>query len=353
MNADFWRDRNALVTGHTGFIGSWLSLWLTSLGTRVTGLALDPPTQPSMFAACRIATQLADIRRDVRDLDGLSYDFRRALPDVIFHLAAQPLVRAGYADPIGTYATNVMGTANVLEAARRLDRPTAVVVFTSDKCYENVETDRPYVERDPLGGYDPYSSSKACAEIVTSAFRRSFESPGGGRIATVRAGNVIGGGDWAADRLLPDFVRAAGAQRSLSIRNPSAVRPWQHVLEPVRGCLQLAERLAEHGGQFAAAWNFGPDSDDAYTVEDVIRMAAQCWGAGAAWRTDESSHPHEAGLLRVDAGKAREHLGWQARWPLQRAVERTVSWYKAHLSGEDMKEVTLRQIAEYSEDSSG
>jgi CDP-glucose 4,6-dehydratase len=306
-----------------------------------------------MFAACRIATQLADVRRDIRDLAGLAHAFEQAQPDVIFHLAAQPLVRAGYADPIGTYGTNVMGTANVLEAVRRLDRPTAVVVFTSDKCYENLETDRPYVERDPLGGYDPYSSSKACAEIVASAFRRSFASQGTGRVATVRAGNVIGGGDWAADRLLPDLVRAASAHQPLAIRNPSAVRPWQHVLEPLRGCLLLAERLRQQGGRYADAWNLGPDSDDAFMVEEVVRMAARIWGADATWHSDDTAHPHEAGQLRVDASKAREHLGWQPRWPLSRAVERTIEWYKSFLSGEDMRELTLRQIAEYSETADG
>jgi CDP-glucose 4,6-dehydratase len=353
MKPGFWKDRRVLVTGHTGFIGSWLSLWLNSLGARTTGIALDPPTQPNMFGTCRVASRLIDVRMDVRDREGIAQEIEKAQPDLIFHLAAQPLVRAGYADPIGTYATNVMGTANVLDAARRLRQSPAVVIFTSDKCYENLETDRPYVERDPLGGHDPYSSSKACAEIVTSAFRRSFASQGTDRIATVRAGNVIGGGDWAADRLLPDFMRAVSSDQSLAIRNPSAVRPWQHVLEPLRGCLQLAEKLADEGGRFADAWNFGPDSGGACTVEEVIRLAALSWGPGATWQADRGPHPHEAGQLRVDAGKARERLGWQPRWPLQRAVDRTVAWYKADLSGQDMEEFTLRQIAEYSEIVSG
>lgn len=353
MNVAFWRGRSVLVTGHTGFIGSWLSLWLTSLGARVTGIALDPPTHPNMYDACRVATRLSDIRGDIRDLDGMVRDIGKVDPDFIFHLAAQPLVRSGYADPIGTYATNVMGTVNVLDAARRLPHPPAVVVFTSDKCYENLETERPYVEQDPLGGCDPYSSSKACAEILTAAYRRSFASQGAGRVATVRAGNVIGGGDWAAHRLLPDFVRAASTHQVLAIRNPTAVRPWQHVLEPLRGCLQLAERLFEQGPQFAEAWNIGPDSVDCCTVEHVVRLAALSWGGDPMWLADASPHPHEAGQLRVDAGKARERLNWQPVWPLSLAVDRSVAWYKAHLSGRDMQQLTLLQIAEYSETAGG
>jgi CDP-glucose 4,6-dehydratase len=342
----FWQGKRVFLTGHTGFKGAWLALWLSRLGASTTGYALEPPSTPSFFDAARVAPTLDDLRADVRDGEGLARALRAARPEVVFHLAAQSLVRRSYAEPAATYATNVLGTVNVLEAVRRAAGVRAVVVVTSDKCYENLEQARGFRESDRLGGHDPYSSSKACAELVTQSFRDCFLEKNGTRVASVRAGNVVGGGDWAQDRLIPDLVRAACEGRAARVRRPEAVRPWQHVLDPLAGYLALAERLAE-GAAFAEAWNFGPDESDARPVRWVVEEFCRRWGGGASWQGDEDDHPHEAGLLMLDAGKARERLAWRPAWDAAQAVARSVEWYKAHAAGADMRAFTLQQIADY------
>ncbi len=348
-----WQDTSVFLTGHTGFKGGWLALWLHALGARVHGYALNPPTSPSLFEAAGVSAALAsDIRADLADLAALKSALAAARPRVVFHLAAQPLVRAGYADPVATFATNVMGTAHVLEAIRATDSVEAVVIVTTDKVYDNLESMRPYCETDPLGGHDPYSASKGAAEIVTASYRASFYAcPNGhpARIATARAGNVIGGGDWAQDRLVPDCLKAFAAGGAVNLRYPGAVRPWQHVLEPLSGYLQLTQALLEvDGARFANAWNFGPDASGDATVGEVAEAVAGLWGDAA--RIDfphGGQHPHEAGLLRLDIARARNELGWQPRWTLQTALRNTVSWHKSWLLGADMAAVTLAQIEEY------
>jgi len=348
-----WRDTPVFLTGHTGFKGGWLALWLDAMGARIHGFALNPPTTPSLFETARVGEVLAaDTRADLADLAALRMALAAARPRVVFHLAAQPLVRAGYAEPVATFATNVMGTAHLLEAVRAVKEVEAVVVVTTDKVYENREWAYPYRETDRLGGRDPYSASKAAAELVVASYRASFfagETGPAVRIATARAGNVIGGGDWAADRLVPDCLKAFAEDRPVCLRNPGAVRPWQHVLEPLSGYLLLAERLlATDGASFAGAWNFGPDRGGDATVGAVAGDAARSWGAPA--RVDcppDSRHPHEAGLLRLDTTRSRVELGWQPFWSLSEAVHRTVSWQKAWLSGGDMAALTRHQIAEY------
>jgi CDP-glucose 4,6-dehydratase len=349
VSAQFWSGRRVLVTGHTGFKGGWLSLWLHSLGADVHGLALDPPTDPSLFEAASIAELLAsDARVDIRDREAVRDAVRGVAPEIVLHLAAQPLVRASYEFPLETYATNVMGTAHVLDALRGLDSVRVAVSVTTDKVYENVERLGGYRENEPLGGYDPYSSSKAAAELVTAAYRRSFLAEQGVAVATARAGNVIGGGDWATDRLVPDALAAFARSRPVEIRNPSAVRPWQHVLEPLSGYLLLAERLAETGGDdVAEAWNFGPDADDAMPVRDIVDRMAALWGGGASWISDDGDNPHEAGLLGLDAGKAATRLGWRPRWSLDDALAATVDWQRAYLAGASPRETSLAQIAAY------
>jgi CDP-glucose 4,6-dehydratase len=344
----FWKGRRVLVTGHTGFKGGWLSLWLESLGAKVTGLALAPQT-PGFFHAVDLGRGVASVIGDIRDYSVVERSVREASPEVIFHLAAQSLVRASYRDPVANYATNVMGTVHVLEAARHASSVRATVVVTSDKCYENREWLWGYRESDRLGGHDPYSSSKACAEIVSSAYLRSFiqnsDTKSGIGLATVRAGNVIGGGDWAEDRLLPDVVRAISLGKDPVIRNPSAVRPWQHVLEPLRGYLMLAERLA--GGdaaKFSGAWNFGPRDEDARPVGWLVERFQELWGQPRKWRRDESQQPHEAGQLRLDASKARFSLGWEATTDAVQALKLTVAWYQGQAAGKDMRQLSLAQI---------
>ena len=352
LNPAFWRGKRVLLTGHTGFKGGWLALWLDSLGAKVAGYSLDPPTRPSIFEAASVGAAVDHRIGDVRDLPALLNAMKEIRPDIVFHLAAQSLVRQSYAEPIETYATNTLGTAHVLEAVRQAPSARVIVVVTSDKCYENRERREGYRETDPMGGRDPYSSSKGCAELVTAAYRASFFDPSryaehGVSLASARAGNVIGGGDWSKDRLIPDVYRAAAARKPVRIRSPKAVRPWQHVLEPSSGYLLLAEHLWETGPRFAEGWNFGPPEADVTAVGDVMDRVVALWGGGLHWEVDGGTHPHEALLLALDCSKARRELGWQPRMALQQALEWTVEWYKAFAGGEDMRKLTLEQIARY------
>jgi CDP-glucose 4,6-dehydratase len=349
-----WADKRVFVTGHTGFKGGWLSLWLASKGAVVRGYALDPYTTPSLFETARVGEVVEDIRGDIRDAKSLDAALIGFVPDVVFHMAAQPLVRYSYQDPIGTYETNVIGTARVLDAVRRAPSVRAVVSVTTDKCYENIEDPlHAYSETDALGGYDPYSSSKACAEIVSAAYRQSYFS--GEKIAehrcalaTARAGNVIGGGDWSTDRLIPDLVRAFAAGESAVIRRPDAIRPWQHVLEPLHGYILLAEHLlGSEAATYARAFNFGPLEDDAQPVKWIVERMVSAWGEGARWTLDADKGVHEAGYLQLDASRARTELGWQPKLRLAAALDWLVAWYQAERAGEDMHAFTLKQIAEY------
>jgi CDP-glucose 4,6-dehydratase len=344
VSASPWAGRRVLVTGHTGFKGSWLSLWLHALGAEVTGYALPPPTAPSLFAAARIGELVRHVEGDVRDPAALREAVAEARPQAIFHLAAQPLVRQSYEQPVETYATNVMGTVHVLEGCRRTDSVKAAVCITSDKCYENRETMRPYRESDPMGGYDPYSSSKGAAEIVISAWRRSY--PTGPLIASVRAGNVIGGGDWALDRLVPDIVRAMLRGQPVEIRNPDSIRPWQHVLEALGGYLVIAERLLAGDKAVATAYNFGPADDDTQPVSWVVERMLQSWGGGE-WVRPEGAQPHEATLLRLDCSKAWDELGWRPRFRLEEALDKVVEWHKGVAAGGDARAISLKQIDDY------
>jgi CDP-glucose 4,6-dehydratase len=353
-----YADRRVLVTGHTGFKGAWLTLWLARLGARVTGFALPPPTRPSLFEAAAVRGSCEHVEGDVRDGTALEATVRRCAPEIVFHLAAQALVRRSYEDPVETIETNVLGTARLLEALRSTRTRCAVVVVTSDKCYENRETDRPYEETDPLGGHDPYSASKGAAELVVTSWRRSFFPPErlwehGVALATARAGNVIGGGDWSPDRLVPDAIRALAAGDPVLVRNPASVRPWQHVLEPLGGYLQLGAALARAGAadasRLASAWNFGPRPEDARPVRDLTDALVAAWGTGS-WRQAPSRvEVHEAKLLRLDVEKARRELGWAPRWRLKDAVQRTAEWYRAWNAGAtaaELSELCVRQIAE-------
>lgn len=344
----FWRGKRVFLTGHTGFKGSWLSLWLQALGAEVRGYALAPPTEPALFTVARVGegmqSQLADIR-DFATLGASLADFR---PDIVIHMAAQPLVRLSYRAPIDTYSTNVMGTVHLLEAVRACGSVRVVVNVTTDKCYENREWVWGYREDEPMGGHDPYSSSKGCAELVTAAWRRSyFHEAAAPALASARAGNVIGGGDWAEDRLIPDILRAFAAGRPVIIRHPHATRPWQHVLEPLSGYLVLAQALWTQGQAMAEGWNFGPAESDARPVAWIVEKLVQAWGQGATWALDEAPQPHEAGYLKLDCSKARARLHWQPVWPLESALHRIVRWEQAWRAGNDMRAYCLREIAEY------
>ncbi len=347
-----WRGRRVFVTGHTGFKGGWLSLWLASLGAQLRGYALDPISAPSLFSAVSLMDLVEDIRGDVRDYQHVESAILEFEPEVIFHLAAQPLVRRSYVDPLGTYATNIMGTAHVLEAVRKAPSVRAVVVVTTDKCYQNREWVWPYRETDRLGGFDPYASSKACAEIVSAAYRTSFfpadRTPGHHvALATARAGNVIGGGDWSEDRLIPDLIRGFLAECPVLIRRPSAVRPWQHVLEPLCGYLKLAEHLLTGDDRFADSFNFGPSGDDAWRVDRIADRLTTLWGHRASWIRDAEPSVHEDHYLRLDASKARVELDWTPRLNIERALEWTVEWFRAWSAGADMRKETLAQIRAY------
>jgi len=349
-----YAGRRVFVTGHTGFKGAWLASWLADLGAEVTGYALDPPTEPSLFDTVGLGERLSHVIADVRDGDRLAGEMAAARPSVVFHLAAQPLVRLSYAEPRETFETNVMGTVNVLEAARACDSVAAVVIVTSDKCYDNPEDGRPFREADAMGGRDPYSASKGCAELVAASYRASFfGSDLAASVATVRAGNVIGGGDWALDRILPDCVRALTAGEPVLVRTPAAVRPWQHVLEPLAGYLQLGARMVGHDGRdYEGAWNFGPDSSDgARPVQWVVERFLQEWGAGS-WTTPEgaSVQPHEAHFLSLDSSKARERLPWTPVWDAVASVRHTAAWYRDYHQGVPARELADRQLREYQGD---
>lgn len=346
-SAAFWRGKRVLLTGHTGFKGSWLSLWLQSLGAQLHGLALEPPTRPALFEVARVAEGMAHQVLDIRDFEALRACLQRLQPEIVIHMAAQPLVRLSYQQPVETFATNVMGTVHLLEAARQAGSVRALVNVTTDKCYENREWLWGYREGEPLGGHDPYSSSKACAELVSSAYRSSFLQAQGLALATARAGNVIGGGDWALDRLVPDILRALEQRLPVDIRNPHAVRPWQHVLEPLAGYLLLAERLWQQDGDVARAWNFGPSDEDAWPVQSVVERLCALWGRGAQWRLQPGEHPHEAHFLKLDTSQARQRLGWAPRWGLETALARITDWHQAWLEGADMRTVCLQQIHQH------
>jgi len=353
IDPSFWRAKRVFLTGHTGFKGGWLSLWLASLGAKVTGYALAPNTIPSFFEAAKVE---GDLERshiaDIRNLEQLQKAMLEAKPEIVIHMAAQPLVRYYYANPVETYATNVMGTVHVLESIRSIDFVRAAVVVTTDKCYENKEWEWGYRENEPMGGHDPYCNSKGCAELVTSAYRQSYFAPEkyaqhGVAIASARAGNVIGGGDWSEDRLIPDAIKAFEANEPLLIRNPLAIRPWQHVLEPLSGYLVLAQALYQEGPKFDGGWNFGPRDEDARSVQEVINLLIKNWGSAASWIQDQSEQPHEAHSLKLDCSKARQHLAWTPKWNLEKAIHSIADWQRAYQQQSNMHELSLQQIAQY------
>ncbi|TCG09502.1 CDP-glucose 4,6-dehydratase [Paraburkholderia steynii] len=352
MNPEFWHGKRVFLTGHTGFKGSWLSIWLQKSGAHLTGYALAPATRPNLFEVADVANGMTSLIGDIRDGEALHAAVREAAPEIVIHMAAQPLVRYSYVNPVETYDTNVMGLVHLFEAVRATPSVRAVVNVTSDKCYENREWVWGYKETDPMGGHDPYSSSKGCAELVTSAYRNSYF--GADRhhehrvaLASARAGNVIGGGDWALDRLIPDIIRSIKERQPVLIRNPTAIRPWQHVLEPLSGYLLLAERLYADGPAFAEGWNFGPGDTDVKTVEWIVDRFTKLWGDGASWQLDSALHPHEATYLKLDCSKAAMHLGWRPRWNLEMSLERIATWHKSHADSQDMRALVLAQIAEY------
>ncbi|MGB1124356.1 MAG: CDP-glucose 4,6-dehydratase [Phycisphaeraceae bacterium] len=349
MNKAFWNNRSVFLTGHTGFKGTWMSLWLQQMGAKLTGYALAPDTTPSMFEVVQADQGMNSIINDVRDLASVQDAMQAAEPEVVIHMAAQPLVRDSYIYPVETFDTNVMGTVNVLEACRNCPTVRSVVVVTTDKCYENREWVWGYREDEPMGGHDPYSASKGCTELAAAAYRKSFFAQADGMhpalLATARAGNVIGGGDWAKDRLIPDIVRAFSDSEKVIIRSPNAVRPWQHVLEPVSAYLLLAEKLYSDGERYAEAWNIGPLNTDAQPVSWIMERMIDCWGDGAAWELDKGAQPHEAQALNLDISKAQKYLGWDPTLSLSQAIDWLVTWYRAYYGKQkDMRELTLSQI---------
>jgi CDP-glucose 4,6-dehydratase len=347
VDSNFWQHKRVFLTGHTGFKGSWLALWLQAMGAKVTGYALSPPTEPNLFTVAKVEQGLTQhFIADIRDAESLSHAMQAAQPDIVLHLAAQALVRYSYQQPVETYAVNVMGTVNLLEAVRATPSVKAVVNVTTDKCYENREWLWGYRENEALGGFDPYSSSKACAELVTAAYRQSFLQNSGVALASARAGNVIGGGDWASDRLIPDFLRAIDANAPLIIRSPEATRPWQHVLEPLSGYLQLAERLFTDGVAFAEAWNFGPLDEDARSVRWIVEQLAAL-RPEVNWHCESTAQAHEAHYLKLDSSKAFQRLQWQPRWRLATALQKTLFWHEAWQNGQDMQTITMAQIQDY------
>lgn len=349
---NFWRGKNVLVTGHTGFKGSWLCLWLQHWGAKVTGFALMPPTQPSLFEQAQVADKMTSIIGDIRDLAAIKAAVQQVQPEIVFHLAAQPLVRYSYQQPVETYATNVMGTLHVLESIRSINTVRAAVMITTDKCYENKEWYWGYRENEPLGGHDPYSSSKACAELLIASYRHSYfpntrYQEHQTAIASARAGNVIGGGDWAQDRLIPDIIRSLKLQQAINIRYPHSIRPWQHVLEPLSGYLGLAEKLYTDGINYAQAWNFASHAEDAKPVQWIVEKMLGLWGNNTGWTQESGEHLHEAHYLKLDCSKAHAELNWFPRWNLAIALEKIVEWHKAQINGANMQALSLAQIQEY------
>ncbi len=346
VDLNFWKGKKVFLTGHTGFKGSWLTLWLQQLGAEVFGYSLEPQTKPSLFIAANVSEFCKNKFADIRDFNILNSTMLVAAPEIVIHMAAQPLVRDSYADPVTTYATNVMGTVNVLESARNAPSVKTILVITTDKVYENHERPEAYLENEMLGGYDPYSSSKACAEIVTAAYRRSFFTGKKG-LASARAGNVIGGGDWSPDRLLPDIVRAWTAKQELLIRNPKATRPWQHVLEPLSAYLILAQQLSAHSEKFSQAWNFGPGDKGHSSVENILQASREILGSEFKWKIEQTQQLHEAQNLNLNINKAKSVLGWQPKWNLQQALEKTLNWYSQFAGKQKALDLCLSQIAEY------
>ena len=352
INQQFWQGKRVFVTGHTGFKGSWLCLWLHNMGAIVQGYSLPAPTTPSLFHETKLATKIHSEEGDIRDHAQLAKCMRQFKPEVVFHLAAQSLVRLSYDLPMETYTTNVIGTVSLFEAVRHTGGVKAVVNITSDKCYENREWLWGYREDEAMGGFDPYSSSKGCAELVTASYRQSFFNPAdyeahGCAVASARAGNVIGGGDWASDRLIPDMLSAFSKRQRVDIRHPDAIRPWQHVLEPLSGYLILAEKLYTQGVDFAEGWNFGPKAEEARPVSWIVDKLVSLWGEGAAWSQDQRVHPHEAHYLKLDCSKAEMKLHWRATWGLEHTLSRIVNWHKAWLKQADMYEYTMAEINDY------
>jgi CDP-glucose 4,6-dehydratase len=348
MSPTFWNNRKVLITGHTGFKGSWLSLWLQHLGAKVTGISLDPLTKPSLYQQAEVAKDMNSLRQDIRNGEGLKQLFQKHQPEIVFHLAAQPLVRYSYKNPVETYETNVMGTLHILEAIRTIDSVQATVLITTDKCYQNREWYWGYREIDPMGGHDPYSSSKGAVELLIASYRDSFLP----NIASVRAGNVIGGGDWAQDRLIPDIIRAFQNNETVKIRNPRAIRPWQHVLDPLAGYMQLAEKMTIKLKHYAQAWNFGPKDEDAKPVEWIVKQMAEQLNQEnrqANWKIDSSDHPHEANYLKLDCSKAHTELNWYPKWGLQTTIRKIIEWHISETEKKNLREVTISQIKEYME----
>jgi CDP-glucose 4,6-dehydratase len=354
VNKEFWKGKKVLITGHTGFKGSWLCLLLNNLGARISGYSLDPPTQPNLFELCNISSFVNSTISDIRDFDSLLKTIESEEPEIIIHMAAQPLVRLSYSEPVVTYQTNVIGTINLLEAVRisKSKSVRALLNVTTDKCYENKEWLWPYRENEPLGGYDPYSSSKACSEIVTASYRNSFFNPANYdhhhlAIATARAGNVIGGGDWATDRLIPDIMRSILNNKTINIRSPFAVRPWQHVLEPLHGYLLLADQLYTDEGQSGGAWNFGPSEEDAKSVEWIVDNFCFKWPLGADYKIDKKPQPHEATYLKLDSSKARNILGWKPVWNIEQTIDKIIEFYMVYKENKDIKEICNYQIDQF------
>jgi len=347
LDLDFWKGKKIFLTGHTGFKGGWMSLWLSYLGAEVFGYALDPPTEPNFFKSTNLPNKLnQSIKGDIRDVEYLTKSIKSIAPDIIFHFAAQPLVRQSYVNPIETFSTNVMGTVNLLESARQSSSIKAIVNITTDKCYENKEWFWSYRENDNLGGRDPYSSSKACSELVTSAYRDSFFNQIGIHIASVRAGNVIGGGDWAKDRLIPDILRSLDSNSILEIRSPNAIRPWQHVLEPLKGYLLLAEKMVKEGTKYAQSWNFGPNENENKSVSWIARYIKEV-NPNFNWKINNEIQLHESKVLKLDSSKAKEELNWTPKWNLKTALNKIIEWHYAWKEGQNMGEFSLKQILEY------
>lgn len=349
IDVKFWKGKRVFLTGHTGFKGSWLSLWLQSMGAELYGYALTPPTTPSLFEEANVADGMVSIIGDVRDYGALLNALKQSRAEIVFHMAAQPLVRLSYDQPVETYATNVMGTVHLLEAIRQLKTVRAVVNITTDKCYENKEWVWGYRENEPMGGYDPYSNSKGCSELVTSAYRNSFFQHTETALASARAGNVIGGGDWALHRLVPDILRAFERKESVVIRNPYATRPWQHVLEPLSGYLTLAHKLYDSGQDFAEGWNFGPNEDDAKPVQWIVEELVKDWGVGASWKLDSGENHHEANYLKLDISKAKSQLDWKPRWNLSTALGQITNWHQSWLAKENIQQLCLKELEQFNQ----